>query len=394
MTTCVVLDGARTPIGKLLGAFSSLTAVDLGGIAIKAAVERSGVTADQIDAVVFGNVVQAGVGPNPARQCAAAAGLPINIPAVSINKLCLSGLVAIGMAVQMIKAGQHTVVVAGGTESMTNAPHLLQGSRQGYKYGEVKAADALDRDALICSFDKVSMGSSTETYGNDHSITREELDAFSARSHQLAAAATASGRLAEEIVPVEITTRKGTITVTEDEGVRADTTAEGLAKLKPAFAKDGRITAGNASQLSDGAAAVVVTTKEFAEANGLTWIAEIRAHGEVAGPSPSLLLQPADAIKDALRRDGKATVADLDIVEINEAFASVGLASVKELGLNPDIVNVNGGAIALGHPVGMSGARVLLTAAYELKKRGGGLGAVALCGGGGQGEAILFSTPA
>ena len=394
MTTCVVLDGARTPIGKLLGAFSSLTAVDLGGIAIKAAVERSGVTADQIDAVVFGNVVQAGVGPNPARQCAAAAGLPISIPAVSINKLCLSGLVAIGMAVQMIKAGQHTVVVAGGTESMTNAPHLLQGSRQGYKYGEVKAADALDRDALICSFDKVSMGSSTETYGNDHSITREELDAFSARSHQLAAAATASGRLAEEIVPVEITTRKGTITVTEDEGVRADTTAEGLAKLKPAFAKDGRITAGNASQLSDGAAAVVVTTKEFAEANGLTWIAEIRAHGEVAGPSPSLLLQPADAIKDALRRDGNATVADLDLVEINEAFASVGLASVKELGLNPDIVNVNGGAIALGHPVGMSGARVLLTAAYELKRRGGGLGAVALCGGGGQGEAILFSTPA
>ena len=394
MTTCVVLDGARTPIGKLLGVFSSLSAVDLGGIAIKAAVERSGVTADQIDAVVFGNVVQAGVGPNPARQCAAAAGLPINIPAVSINKLCLSGLVAIGMAVQMIKAGQHTVVVAGGTESMTNAPHLLQGSRQGYKYGEAKAADALDRDALICSFDKVSMGSSTESYGNDHAITREELDAFSARSHQLAAAATSSGRLAEEIVPVEITTRKGTVIVTDDEGVRADTTAEGLAKLKPAFAKDGRITAGNASQLSDGAAAVVVTTKEFAEANGLTWIAEIRAHGEVAGPSPSLLLQPADAIKDALRRDGNATVADLDLVEINEAFASVGLASVKELGLNPDIVNVNGGAIALGHPVGMSGARVLLTAAYELKRRGGGLGAVALCGGGGQGEAILFSTPA
>ncbi len=394
MTTCVVLDGARTPIGKLLGVFSTLSAVDLGGIAIKAAVERSGVTADQIDAVVCGNVVQAGVGPNPARQCAAAAGLPINIPAVSINKLCLSGLVAIGMAVQMIKAGQHTVVVAGGTESMTNAPHLLQGSRHGYKYGEVKAADALDRDALICSFDKVSMGSSTESYGNDHAITREELDAFSARSHQLAAAATASGRLAEEIVPVEIKTRKGVITVTEDEGVRPDTTAEGLANLKPAFAKDGRITAGNASQLSDGAAAVVVTTKEFAEAHGLSWIAEIRAHGEVAGPSPSLLLQPADAIKDALRRDGNATIADLDIVEINEAFASVGLASVKELGLNPDIVNVNGGAIALGHPVGMSGARVLLTAAYELKKRGGGLGAVALCGGGGQGEALLFSTPA
>lgn len=394
MTTCVVLDGARTPIGKLLGVFSTLTAVDLGGIAIKAAIERSGVTADQIDAVVFGNVVQAGVGPNPARQCAAAAGLPINIPCVSINKLCLSGLTSVAMAVQMIKAGQHTVVVAGGTESMTNAPHLLQGSRHGYKYGEVKVADALDRDALICSFDQVSMGTSTEKYGNDHAITREELDAFSARSHQLAAAATASGRLAEEIVPVEIKTRKGVITVTEDEGIRADTTAEGLANLKPAFAKDGRVTAGNASQLSDGAAAVVVTTKEFAEANGLTWIAEIRAHGEVAGPSPSLLLQPADAIKDALRRDGNATVADLDIVEINEAFATVGLASVKDLGVNPDIVNVNGGAIALGHPVGMSGARVLLTAAYELKKRGGGLGAVALCGGGGQGEAILFSTPA
>jgi acetyl-CoA acetyltransferase family protein len=394
MTTSVIIDGARTPIGKLLGAFASVTAVDLGAVAIRGALERAGVGVDQVDAVVFGQVLQAGAGPNPARQAAVAAGLPMSVSAVTVNKLCLSGLVAVAMADQMIRSGQHQVVVAGGMESMTGAPHVLMGARQGYKYGNAQAADILDRDALVCAFDAISMGEATERYGEPFGISREDQDAFAARSHALAAEATASGRFAQEIVPVEVKGRKGVVVVSEDEGVRPDTTAQSLGGLRPAFAKDGTITAGNASQLSDGAAALVVTSKEWAQEHGLSWIAEIRAHGEVAGPDPSLLLQPANAIADALRRDGEATVADLDVVEINEAFASVGLASARELGLDESIVNVHGGAIALGHPVGMSGARVLLTAAYELKNRGGGLGAVALCGGGGQGEAILFSTPA
>jgi acetyl-CoA C-acetyltransferase len=279
-------------------------------------------------------------------------------------------------------------------ESMTGAPHVLLGARQGYKYGHAQAADILDQDALVCSFDAISMGAATEKYGAPYGITREEQDAFAARSHRLAAEATESGRFAQEIVPVEVKGRKGVVTVTEDEGIRAATTAESLGALRPAFDKDGAITAGNASQLSDGAAALVVTSKEWAQEHGLSWIAEIRAHGEVAGPDPSLLLQPANAIKDALRRDGELTVDDLDIVEINEAFASVGIASMRDLGLDEDKVNVHGGAIAVGHPVGMSGARILLSAAYELKNRGGGVGAVALCGGGGQGEAIVFTTPA
>ncbi|MBI1350314.1 MAG: acetyl-CoA C-acyltransferase [Actinomycetales bacterium] len=394
MTTSVIIDGARTPIGKLLGAFSSLTAVDLGAVAIKGALDRAGVAPDQVDAVVFGQVLQAGAGPNPARQAAAAAGLPMTVPAVTVNKLCLSGLVAVAMADQMIRSGQHQVVVAGGMESMTGAPHVLMGARQGYKYGNTVAADILDQDALVCAFDAISMGAATEKYGEPYGITREEQDAFAARSHQLAAEATESGRFAEEIVPVEVKTRKGAVTVTEDEGIRPGTSSESLGGLRPAFNKDGAITAGNASQLSDGAAALIVTSKEWAEQHGLSWIAEIRAHGEVAGPDPSLLLQPANAIKDALKRDGELSASDLDIVEINEAFASVGIASMRELGLDPDKVNVHGGAIAVGHPVGMSGARILLSAAYELKNRGGGNGAVALCGGGGQGEAIVFTTPA
>ncbi len=394
MTTSVIIDGARTPIGKLLGAFASLSAVDLGAAAISGALERSGVTPDQVDAVVFGQVLQAGAGPNPARQAAAAAGLPMSVPAVTVNKLCLSGLVAVAMADQMIRSGQHQVVVAGGMESMTGAPHVLMGARQGYKYGHTTAADVLDQDALVCAFDAISMGAATEKYGEPYGITRDEQDAFAARSHRLAAEATESGRFAQEIVPVEVKGRKGSVTVTADEGIRAATTAESLGGLRPAFAKDGTITAGNASQLSDGAAALVVTSREWAEQHGLTWIAEIRAHGEVAGPDPSLLLQPANAIKDALKRDGELTVEDLDLVEINEAFASVGIASMRDLGVDEDKVNVHGGAIALGHPVGMSGARILLSAAYELKNRGGGTGAVALCGGGGQGEAIVFTTPA
>ncbi len=393
MTTSVVIDGARTPIGKLLGAFASLSAVDLGAVAIRGALERAGVGPDQVDAVVFGQVLQAGAGPNPARQAAAAAGLPMSVPAVTVNKLCLSGLVAVAMADQMIRSGQHEVVVAGGMESMTGAPHVLLGARQGYKYGNTVAADVLDQDALVCAFDAISMGAATEQYGSPYGITREEQDAFAARSHRLAAEATASGRSAQEIVPVDVKGRKGTVTVTDDEGIRAEATQESLGGLRAAFAKDGTITAGNASQLSDGAAALVVASKEWAQEHGLTWIAEIRAHGEVAGPDPSLLLQPANAIKDALRRDGELTVDDLDVVEINEAFASVGIASMRDLGLPEEKVNVHGGAIAVGHPVGMSGARILLSAAYELKNRGGGVGAVALCGGGGQGEAIVFTTP-
>lgn len=394
MTTAVIIDGARTPVGKLLGAFASLSAVDLGAVAIRGALERSGVSVDQVDAVIMGQVYQAGAGPNPARQAAAAAGLPMSVPALTVNKLCLSGLVAVAMANQMIRSGHHEVVVAGGMESMTNAPHMLLGARQGYKYGSAALVDALDQDALVCAFDAMSMGAATEKYGKPHAIAREDMDAFAERSHRLAAAATASGRAAEEIVPVEVKTRKGVVTVTDDEGVRPDTTVESLGGLRAAFDKEGAITAGNASQLSDGAAALVVTSKEWAEKHGLSWIAEIRAHGEVAGPDPSLLLQPAAAINDALRRDGELTVADLDVVEINEAFASVGLASMRDLDLDADKVNVNGGAIAIGHPVGMSGARILLSAAYELRQRGGGVGAVALCGGGGQGEAILFTTPA
>ena len=393
MTTTVIIDGARTPVGKLLGAFNSLSAVDLGAVAIKGALERAGVSASDVDAVVMGQVYQAGAGPNPARQAADKAGIPMSVPAFTVNKLCISGLLAVGLATQMIKSGQHEVVVAGGMESMTNAPHMLLGARQGYKYGSATLVDALDQDALVCAFDAMSMGAATESYGKPYGITREEQDAFAARSHQLAAAATASGRAAQEIVPVEVKGRKGSVTVTEDEGVRPDATAESLGGLRPAFDKEGTITAGNASQLSDGGAALVVASKEWAEKHGLSWIAEIRAHGEVAGPDPSLLLQPASAIKDALRRDGKATIADIDIAEINEAFASVGIASMRDLGIDESKVNVNGGAIAIGHPVGMSGARILLSAAYELKNKGGGLGVVALCGGGGQGDAILFEVP-
>lgn len=394
MTTSVIIDGARTPVGKLLGAFASLSGVQLGAAAIKGALERAGVSVDQVDEVIMGQVYQAGAGPNPARQAADAAGIPMSVPAYTVNKLCLSGLVAVALADQAIRSGQHQVVVAGGMESMTNAPHMLLGARQGYKYGSGTLVDALDQDALVCAFDAMSMGAATEKYGKSYDLSREDMDAFAARSHRLAAEATASGRAGEEIVPVEVKTRKGVVTVTDDEGVRPDTTVESLGGLRAAFDKEGSITAGNASQLSDGGAALVITSKEWAQEHGLSWIAEIRGHGEVAGPDPSLLLQPAAAIKDALRRAGDLSVDDLDIVEINEAFASVGLASQRDLGLDESKVNVNGGAIAIGHPVGMSGARILLSAAYELKKRGGGNGAVALCGGGGQGEAIVFTTPA
>jgi len=393
-TTSVILDGARTPIGKLLGALASVDAVELGAIAAGSALERSGVAPDEVDAVIFGHVVQAGAGPNPARQAAAAAAIPMSVPAVTVNKLCLSGLVAVALADQAIRSGQHKVLVVGGMESMTKAPHLLRGSRLGWKYGDVTAEDALDRDALICAFDAISMGAGTERYQKPYGVTRAEQDAWSARSHQRAAAAAESGVFAAEIVPVKVKGRSGDSEVTSDEGVRPSTTVDSLSLLRPAFDRDGTITAGNASQLSDGACALVVVSKDWAQARGLPWIAEIGAHGEVAGPDASLVAQPANAILDALRRDGARSVADLDLVEINEAFASVSLVSTAQVGVDPEIVNVNGGAIALGHPVGMSGARLVLTAAYELRRRGGGTAAVALCGGGGQGEAMLLEVPA
>ncbi len=391
MSTSVIVAGARTPIGKLSGALASLTAPDLGGRAIAAAIERAGVGVDGVDAVVMGTVVQAGVGPNPARQAAVAAGLPMTVPATTVNNLCLSGLEAIMQADRLIATGAADVVVAGGMESMTNAPYVVRGARQGLKYGSAGFEDTLDRDALTCAFDGISMGASTEGYQASENITRAEQDEFAARSHRLAAEATESGAFAAEIAPVEIVSRRGTVTVSVDEGIRAETTVESLGKLRPAFAKDGTITAGASSQLSDGAAAVVVMRKDLAEARGIEWLAEIRAHALVAGPDTSLLHQPANAVEAALKRDGETTVADLDLLEINEAFAGVSIASVRQLGVDPAKVNIHGGAIAVGHPVGMSGARIALSLAHSLKAAGGGVGAAALCGGGGQGIAMILS---
>jgi acetyl-CoA C-acetyltransferase len=390
----VIVAGARTPIGKLLGALAPLAAPQLAGAAITAALSRAGLSGNQVDAVIFGNVIQAGVGPNPARLGAAAGGIPMTVPAFTVNKLCLSGLAAIAQAAAQVASGYSEIVVAGGTESMTNAPHLLPGARQGFKYGQATLADALDRDGLVCGFDGISMGAATERDHRDLGISRAEQDEFSAGSHEKAAAAIKDGRLAEEITPVTISTRKGPVTVENDEGVRPGTTAGKLASLPPAFAADGNITAGSASQLSDGACAVVVMSAERAARLGLSAIAEIGAYGTVAGPDTSLLLQPANAIRDALRRDSTISTDDLDLIEINEAFAAVTLASTRDLGLSPGKVNVNGGAIALGHPVGMSGARLALTLALELRRRGGGTGAAALCGGGGQGDALILRVPA
>ena len=389
----VIVAGARTPIGKLLGALAPLTAAQLAGTAIAAALDRAGITGDQVNGVIFGNVVQAGAGPNPARLGANLGGIPMRAPALTVNKLCLSGLSAIALAAAQVAAGYSDIVVAGGTESMTNAPHLLPGSRKGIKYGAATFVDALDRDALVCGFDGVSMGAATERYQAGTGISRAEQDTFAAESHARAAAAMKDGLLAEEITPVTITTGKGSVTVADDEGVRPGTTADKLGKLAPAFAEGGNITAGSASQLSDGACAVVVMSAERASELGLPWLAELGAYGTVAGPDPSLLLQPANAVRDALRRDGRLRVEDLDLIEINEAFAAVALASTRDLGVSPDRVNVNGGAIALGHPVGMSGARLALTLALELKRRGGGTGAAALCGGGGQGDALILRVP-
>jgi acetyl-CoA C-acetyltransferase len=389
----VIVNGARTPMGRLLGALKDFPATKLGGVAIRAALERSGVAPEQVQYVIMGQVLQAGAGQIPARQAAVDAGIPMSVPALTINKVCLSGLDAIALADQLIRAGEVDIVVAGGMESMTNAPHLLMGQRQGYKYGDVVVSDHMALDGLTDAYDRVSMGESTERHTAKTGISRADQDAFGAASHQRAAAAQKNGHFAEEIVPVEIPQRKGDpILVTDDEQIRPETTVESLAKLRPAFSSDGTITAATASPISDGACAVVVMSKGKAEELGLSWLAEIGAHGNVAGPDNSLLAQPANAIKHAL---GKAnlTVDDLDLIEINEAFAAVGIHSTRELGVDADKVNVNGGAIALGHPIGMSGARLALTLALELKRRGGGLGAAALCGGGGQGDALLLRVP-
>ncbi|MFE3453206.1 acetyl-CoA C-acetyltransferase [Nonomuraea sp. NPDC059194] len=393
MSGSVIVAGARTPIGRLLGALSGQQAVDLGGLAIKSALERAGVAPEQVEYVIMGQVLQAGAGQIPSRQAAVKAGIPMTVPSVTINKVCLSGLDAIAMADQLIRAGEFDIVVAGGMESMTNAPHLLPDLRKGVKYGGSQIVDSMAHDGLFCAFDQCAMGESTERYNARLGIGRAEQDEFSARSHQLAAAAIKNGVFDDEIVPVEIPQRRGEpVIVKDDEGVRADTTVETLAKLRPAFAADGTITAGSASQISDGACAVVVMSKAKAEELGLTWLAEIGRHGNVAGPDASLQSQPANAIKHALGKQG-LSVDDLDLVEINEAFASVVIQSAKELGLPYEKVNVNGGGIALGHPIGASGARIVLTLAYELKRRGGGLGAAGLCGGGGQGDALIIRVP-
>ena len=389
----VIVAGARTPIGRLLGSLKSFSSTDLGGLAIKGALERAGVAPEQVDYVIMGQVLQAGAGQMPARQAAVKGGISMNVPSLLINKVCLSGIDAIALADQLIRAGEFDCIVAGGMESMTNAPHLLLGSREGIKYGDWTMVDSMAYDALTCAFDQCGMGESTENHNSRYDLTRAEQDAFSAASHQRAAAAQIKGIFDDEITPVQIKQRKGDpIIFSADEGVRADTTAESLAALRPAFSKDGTITAGSASQISDGACAVVVMSKKKANELGLTWLAEIGSHGVVAGPDASLQEQPANAIIKACQREGIA-VSDLDLLEINEAFAAVGVVSSIALGVSADKVNVNGGAIAVGHPVGMSGARIVLHLALELQRRGGGTGAAALCGGGGQGDALLLRVP-
>ncbi|WNI29170.1 acetyl-CoA C-acetyltransferase [Streptomyces sp. ITFR-6] len=392
-TTSVIVAGARTPMGRLLGSLKSFSGADLGGFAIKAALERAGIGGDQVEYVIMGQVLQAGAGQIPARQAAVKAGIPMNVPALTVNKVCLSGLDAIALADQLIRAGEFDIVVAGGQESMTNAPHLLPKSREGHKYGAIEMLDSMAYDGLTDAYENIPMGESTEKHNTRLGLDRAAQDEIGAQSHQRAAAAQKNGLFEAEITPVEIPQRKGDpVLFAKDEGIRPETTAESLGKLRPAFAKDGTITAGTSSQISDGAAAVVVMSKAKAEALGLDWIAEIGAHGNVAGPDNSLQSQPSNAIRHALKKEGIG-VEDLDLIEINEAFAAVAVQSMKDLGVTSEKVNVNGGAIALGHPIGMSGARVVLHLALELKRRGGGTGAAALCGGGGQGDALILRVP-
>ena len=391
MAGSVILGGARTPIGKLSGGLGSFAATDLGGFAITAALERSGVSPDQVEYVFMGQVLQAGAGQITARQAAANADIPMSVPATTINKVCLSGLNTIHLADQMIQAGEADIVVAGGMESMTQAPYLLPDAREGMRLGDKSVVDSMMFDGLFCAFDQCAMGAGTEKYAASAGLAREPQDELSAKSHERAATAQKDGLFDAELVAVEVPQRKGDpILVEADEGVRPGTTAESLSGLRPAFDKAGNITAGNASQISDGGSAVVVASKAKAEELGSEPLGEILGYGQVAGPDPSLLTQPSRAINAALDGAGKA-VGDVDLFELNEAFAAVGLASMDDLGISDDIVNVNGGAIALGHPVGMSGNRLALTMLHELKRRGGGLGAAGLCGGGGQGDAILLA---
>src|SRR5579872_484689 len=390
MPGSVVVAGARTPIGKLAGALAGFTAMDLGGVAITAALERAGVTPEQVDYVFMGQVLQAGQGQITARQAAVKAGIPMTVPATTVNKVCLSGLNVLYLADLMIQAGEADIVVAGGMESMTQAPYLLPGARAGYRLGDQKVVDSMMYDGLFCAFDCVAMGAGTERYSRAAEIARDRQDAFAAASHERAAAAIKWGRFYEEITPVSVPQRRGDpIVVDTDEGVRPETTLESLAKLRGAFDPEGSITAGNASQISDGAAALVVMSKEKAEELGVAPLGELVGYGQVAGPDASLLTQPSRAIADALSRSG-VELSSIDLFEINEAFAAVAVASLDDLGVSSDVVNVNGGAIALGHPIGMSGSRLALTALLELRRRGGGMAAVALCGGGGQGDAALL----
>ena len=386
----VIAEGARTPIAKLSGAFASLSATDLGGFAITEALRRSNVDPADVDYVYMGHVLQAGAGQITARRAATNAGIPLTTPATTINKVCLSGLNTIYLAHQMVAAGEADIVVAGGMESMTNAPYLVPGARAGLRAGDATMVDSLFHDGLYCTIEHCMMGEATERYAATATISRDAQDALSAESHRRAAAATDAGILAEEIVPVSVPQRRGEpVVVSTDEGIRGATTADGLAKLRPAFGEGGNITAGNASQISDGASAVIVMSEAAAATRGLTPLATIISYGQIAGPDPSLLNQPSQAITAALGRS-ELSVSDIDLFEINEAFAAVALASMDDLGISDTNVNVHGGAVALGHPIGASGNRLALTLAYELRRRGGGVGAAALCGGGGQGDALLL----
>ena len=392
MAGSVILTGARTPVGKLSGALASFAASDLGGFAIKAALDKAGLSPEQVDYVIMGHVLQAGAGQITARQAAVNAGIPMTVPATTINKVCLSGLNSIHLADLMVQSGEADIVVAGGMESMTNAPYLLPGARAGYRLGDKSVVDSMMYDGLFCAFDQVAMGAGTEKYAASAGLERLPQDELAAASHERAARAAKDGKFDDEIVPVEVPQRKGDpVVVRADEGVRGDTTVESLAGLRPAFDKAGNITAGNASQISDGGAAVIVTSRAKAEELGIAPLGEIVSYGQVAGPDPSLISQPARAIEAAATKVG-LSVPDIDLFELNEAFAAVGVQSMKDLGITSEVTNVNGGAIAIGHPVGMSGTRLALTILLELQRRGGGTGAAALCGGGGQGDGIIVKT--
>lgn len=393
MNNAVMLAGARTPIGKLSGSLSGFSGSDLGGFAINGALEKSGIDASAVDYVIMGQVLQAGTGQVTARQAACSAGIPMSTPAITINKVCLSGLNAIYLAAQMINAGDAEVVVAGGMESMTNAPYLLPKARGGYRYGNAELLDVIQNDGLYCALEKELMGEGTERYTATADIDRNAQDLVASESHRRASEGIASGAFRDEIIPIQIPQRRGDPVLFEnDEGVRSSTDLESLGKLRPAFTESGNITAGNASQISDGGSAVIIVSKAFAEKHGMDPLAELISYGQVAGPDTSLLTQPSRAILNALERS-EIDLDDIDLFEINEAFAAVSVASVMDLGISDEIVNVNGGAIALGHPIGMSGNRLALTLSYELKRRGGGIGAAALCGGGGQGDALILRVP-